>query len=221
MLLDTTSLVNTVDSINEKFLHGEQIPQHEALEAARWIISRQHQKGSYRGMPAPTTYDFTHGIRVFTGEKLAYASARHILGQEASRAAWLLGKQDADLLEAYHRTTSWMQDNTDFQDTGTFCCGKCSLAFWRHYWVSDYRFKQDYLQKGLQWMKSRRLGDGKWRTLPFFYAIYTLLGIDLELAHAELAYARPAMEKYLKHARADDYSQRRVTIFKQALETVS
>ena len=103
MLLDKTSLVNTIDNVNEKFLEGEQIPQQEALETARWIISRQHQKGSYRGMPAPTSYDFEHGIHVYTGEKLAYASARHILGQEASRAAWLIGRQDPGVRDAVLR----------------------------------------------------------------------------------------------------------------------
>jgi hypothetical protein len=220
MLLDTTSLVNTIDNINEKFLYGEQIPQQEALETARWITSLQHRKGSYRGMPAPTAYDFDHGIRVFTGEKLAYASARHILGEEASRAAWLLGGHDPEVRDAYHRTTSWMQDNPSFQHTGTFCCGKCSLAFWRHYWVSDYRNKQDYLLKGMQWMKEKRLGNGKWRTLPFYYAIYTLLDLNLESARAELAYARPAMERFLRRIRQGEFSSRRVTIINRALETI-
>lgn len=220
MLLDRTSLVNTVDNLNKKLLYGEKIPSQEALETARWIISRQGQKGSYRGMPAPTIYDFEHGIRVFTGEKLVYASARHILGQEASRAAWLLGGHDPGVRDAYQRATGWMQDNADFQHTGTFCCGKCSLAFWRHYWVSEFPNKQEFLHKGLQWMRARRLGDGKWRTLPFYYAIYTLLGLDLEPARTELVYARPAMERFLRRAREGEFSSRRVTIINQALETI-
>jgi hypothetical protein len=220
MFLDTTSLVNTIDNVNEKLLYGEQIPPQEGLETARWIISRQGQKGSYRGMPAPTAYDFTHGIRVFTGEKLAYASARHILGQEASRAAWLLGKNDPVVREAYQRATGWMLETPDFQHTGTFCCGKCSLAFWRHYWVGEHPNKQEYLQKGLQWMRTIRLGDGKWRTLPFYYAIYTLLGLDLDPARTELAYARPAMERYLRRAHEGEFSSRRFNIISRALQTI-
>jgi hypothetical protein len=220
MLVDPTSLVKTTDNINNKLLMGEAISPVESLEAARWITCQQGKKGSYRGFPAPTPSDFEQGIRTFTGEKLECASARHILGQEAARAVWLLGRQDASLLEAYHQYTRWMQDETGFQQDGTFCCGKCTLAFWRHYGVGDFPHKQERLNRGLQAMKAMRLGDGKWRLYPFFYAIYTLLSLDLEATRAELAYARPAMEKYLKHARVGGYSPRRVTIIQQALDTI-
>lgn len=85
MLLDPTSLVNTLDAINERFLFGEPIPSDEGLQIAQWIATRQGEKGAYRGMFAPTQQDFEQGIRLFTGERLVSASARHIIGQEASR----------------------------------------------------------------------------------------------------------------------------------------
>ena len=91
MILDPTSLMKTVDNINEHFLFGESIPTQEGLEAARWIAAQQGKKGHYRYMFAPTSSDFEQGMRLFTGERLVCASARHIMGQEAARAAWLLG----------------------------------------------------------------------------------------------------------------------------------
>lgn len=221
MLLDTTSLMKTLDNINEKFLSGETINVQEGLEAARWIVTRQGEKGSYRGMSAPTQSDFDQGNRLFTGERLVSASARHIMGQEAARAAWLLGKQDRIVREAYHQATSWMHEAIDFQHSGTFCCGRCTLAYWRHFWVGDFNDKDAYLLKGLSEMRKLRLGDGKWRTLPFFYAIYTLVGIDLQPAWAELNYARPVMDRYLKSARLGDYSKRRVSILNKALEQIN
>jgi hypothetical protein len=218
MILDTTSLTKTIDNINTKFLNSEKISPSEGLEAARWIVSRAGEKGSYRGLPAPTPADFEQGIRVFTGESLLYASARHIMGQEASRAAWLLGHVDIEVRTAYDQATSWMHDVPYFEQTGTFCCGRCSLAFWRHTWIGDFDAKEARLVKGLHAMKDLRLGDGKWRTFPFFYAIYTLSELDLEPAYAELKYARPAMEKSVKKARVDVYSKRRVAIITKIFE---
>jgi hypothetical protein len=171
MILDPNSLMKTVDNINQRFLNNETISGEEGMEAARWIISRRGEKGSYRGMFAPTQSDFDQGIRVFTGERLVCASARHIMGQEAARATWLLGNQDSIVREAYDQATIWMHETTEFQQSGTFCCGRCTLAFWRHFWVGNFNNKETQISKGLVAMKNLRLGDGKWRRFPFFYAI--------------------------------------------------
>lgn len=217
-ILDSNSLVETLDNINERILYDEVITPDEGLEASQWIISRQGEKGSYRGLFAPTQYDFDHGIHLFTGEKLECASARHIIGQESARALWLLGSRNPVAREAYHRATGWIQQAPEFQQSGVYCCGRCSLAFWRHFWVGDFEDKEVLITRGLKMMKNLRLGDGKWRTYPFFYAIYTLTELDLEPAREELTYARLAIEKHLKHSRAGFYSQRRSTIFTKALE---
>jgi hypothetical protein len=221
MILDTTSLAKTIDNINSKFLEGEEIAPAEGLQVARWIVSRRGAKGSYRGLPAPTTTDFEQGMRVFTGERLVSASARHIMGQEAARAAWLLGNTDMEIRHAYDQATGWMHTAPDFQQQGTFCCARCSLAFWRHTWVGNFEQKETYLAKGLQWMREQRLGDGKWRRFPFFYAIYTLSELDMDPAREELMYARPAMEKSLLKKREDIYSKRRAVIFSKLIESLN
>jgi hypothetical protein len=221
MILDPASLVITLDTINAAFLSGDAITSEEGLEAARWVVSRQGEKGSYRGMAAPTQADFTNGIRVFTGEKLICASARHIMGQEAARATWLLGHSDPTVRNAYDKATGWMHELQDFQQRGTFCCGRCTLAFWRHTWVGDFENKEMQLVKGLHEMKEVRLGDGKWRNYPFFYAIYTLSELDLEPARDELAYARPVMERYIKRTQPDVYSGRKIAILNKVLENLN
>jgi hypothetical protein len=220
-ILDSTSLMKTLDNINEKLLFGEAITPEEWHEAAQWIISRQGKKGSYRDMFAPTQSDFEQGIRLFTGEKLISASARHIMGQEASRAVWLLANQDPIVRDAYDRATGWMREEPDFQQSGTYCCGRCTLAFWRHFMVGNFEHKEGYILKGLQRMKGYRLGDGKWHYFPFFYAVYTLVDLDLEPALAELKYARPVMEQYLKNTRVGAFSKRRITIINKALENIN
>jgi hypothetical protein len=220
-ILDSTSLMKTVEAVNEMFLVGEAIPPAEGLEAARWIAARQGEKGSYRGMFAPTPADFEQGIHLFTGEKLVYASARHIMGEEAARAAWLLGRQDLEVRAAYDRATSWMRRVPETNPDGTFCCGRCTPAFWRHFWVGDFEHKEAFLLNGLQRLKEQRLGDGEWRRFPFYYTVYTLLDLDLEPARAELKYARPALEQHVKSSRAGVFAQRRKVILEQALGRVS
>jgi hypothetical protein len=221
IILDSTSLMKTVDNINDMYLQGDAITSDAGLEAARWIASQQGGKGSYRGMFAPTQLDFEQGIHLFTGEKLAYASARHILGEEAARAVWLLGRQDDVVRAAYDRAIKWMLEIPTTHLDGTFCCGRCTPAFWRHFWVGDFKNQEDFLVKGIRTLKDHRLGDGKWRRYPYYYTIYTLLDIDLEPAIEELTYARPLMERYVKTNRVGIFAQRRKIILHKALEIVS
>ena len=216
-ILDPTSLMKTVDNINEMLLVEETIPPEAGLEATRWIASRQGEKGSYRGMSAPTQSDFEQGIHVFTGERLASASARHVMGEEAARAAWLLGAQDPVVRTAYEQAIGWMHEVLNTHHDGTFCCGRCTTAFWRHLWIGDFENKEAFLLKGLQGMQDLRLGDGQWRRYPFFYMVYTLVDLELEPARTELQYARPALERYLGHTRAGVFSRRRQVILEQAL----
>ena len=114
-----------------------------------------------------------------------------------------------------------MRDNPEFDQTGTFCCGRCTLAYWRHFAVADFENKPLLLQKGLLAMHDLRTGDGHWRTLPFFYAIYTLEDLDLELARRELNYAKAAIQKNLKRLRSSPYSKRKVAILYKALEQIA
>jgi hypothetical protein len=96
-LLNTRSLANTLDSVNESLFFGRRIPAAEARLVATWIANRQDLPRSYAGMFAPTSTDYSNGIRLFTGERISSAAAiGHILGEEACRALLLL---DVDVTE--------------------------------------------------------------------------------------------------------------------------
>lgn len=219
-LLDPTSLQNTVDAIQDALLAEAPIPPGPALEAARWIASRQGLKGAYRESFAPTERDFAEGMRLFTGERLVYASARHILGEEAARAAWLLGRQDPGVREAYDKATAWMLTVPDTNPNGTFCCGRCTPAFWRHWWAGDFAGKEAFLVKGLRFLGTRHDEEGGWLRYPFAYTVYALMEIELDEARRELRYARPRMERSLKAVRSGVFAERKSRIFAQALERV-
>jgi hypothetical protein len=221
MIHDPNSLANTIDHINELLFLNKPIDADEGMLAARWIASRAGKEGSYRGLSAPTPYDFDHGMHTFTGEVLKSAGARHIMGQEAARIAWLLGNADSQVREAYHQSTDWMQPDPRFQSTGMYCCGICTLAFWRHFWVGDFTNKESQVNIGLQTLRDHRRGDGEWRRFPFFFGIYTLLDLDMDAAIDELKYAQPVMERYIGHARSGLYSDRKQIICRRALEKIS
>jgi hypothetical protein len=87
--------------------------------------------------------------------------------------------------------------------------------------VGDFEDKEAHIVKGLQVMKGCRKPDGEWRSFPFFYAVYALLELDLEPAHAELKHALPVMERYIKNNRVGIYSQRRITVIQKALEKLN
>ena len=221
MILDKTSLMKTVDQVNDLLLAGEEIPTGEGLKAARWISSRQGSKGAYRTLYAPTEEDFQNGIHNFVGDKLTSASARHVLGQEAAVVVWLQGRQNSEIRSNYNRAIAWMRNHEGFQETGTFCCGRCTPAFWRHYWMGDFEHKEESLVRGLKALYNARDGKGRWGRYAFHYTLYALLDIDLEQAYQELKYARPAMERSIKVLRSDTFSNRRRMIMEKAMERVN
>jgi len=218
---EVISLMRLVDEANQNMLLGTTVFADEKLSVARWISSRQGKENAYRGMFAPTAYDMQEGIHLFTGEKLTSASARHCLGQQAARVAWLYGSNNPDIRDSYERAVAWMRDHEHYAATGTFCCGRCTVAFWHHYWTGDFENKEESLVKGLEVLKSERDGSGKWRRFPFYYTVYVLKDIDLPKARNELAYTRPLMERYLKSNHPGTFTDRRKVVFQQALDLVS
>ena len=219
--LDSLSLVKTMENANLAYLNGQDIPAADKVEMAHWVASRQGLKGSYRGMFAPTEQDLHQGIRLFTGENLTYASGRHCMGQEAARLLRLWEVDIPEVKETYERAVYWMRNTQEYMHHGTYCCGRCTLAYWRHYSVGDFEHKEEFLVNGLRVMKSERDGKGKWRRFPFYYSIFTLLDLNLQPAIEELRYTRGAMECYLEASRRGSYAEKRRAILEKALAKVN
>jgi len=220
-LVDEGSLALTVDAVNEALLSGRPIPRPARVEAATWIARRQGLPGSYANMFAPAEQDFVEA-RLFTGEAIASRAATgHILGEEAIRALQLLGMKTHEVRAALARAKAGMEarvTDTASGPWGMYCCGTCSCAYWRNLAVGGLTRAEARLVQGMKEMKARRLGTGKWRSFPFFYAVLALTEIDLLGARAELRYAAPVLERYLQRAATEGItSQRRHTIAERAL----
>ena len=200
-MINTTSLSQTVDAINAALFSGRTILPAERGLAARWIAGRQGLPGAYGGTFAGFPSERTRGIVLFTGERIASASARHILGEEASRALRHLRVRDPDVTRALRGADDGMMrcleraaEDPRNGNPGLFCCGKCSVGLWRNLLAGGLDRREERLRRGASHLRSMRDGEHQWRRFPFWYTVLALSEMDSAEARTELKYAAPALE---------------------------
>jgi hypothetical protein len=225
MHLHPRSLSATVDAVNEAFFFGETIPATERREIASWIAARQAMPGAYGQLFAGFEPERTKGIRVFTGERITSASARHILGEEACRALLLLDSRDGEVKGALKRATDWMIARVEraAQDAqrntlGAYCCGKCTVGLWRNILAGGLDRQEHRLTLGVSKLRAARDGDGEWRTFPFWYTVLALSEMDRKDARAELQYASGRLQAEAQRTSSSTpYARRRNAVAQKAL----
>jgi hypothetical protein len=224
-IINEYSLSATLDNLNQIFFDKGKLSVPQKTEITKWISGRQGLKGSYWNMFAPTEADY-RGIRLFTGEPLTSgASIGHILGEEASRALYLLG-QDRRTNDRLRNAQSGLNEavkrshERGFYSEGYYCCGKCTVAYWRNLSAENADKNEKLLRAGVKVLKSLRDGKGKWRRFPFYYTLYSLLGIKLPEAREELRYASGVCERVLRtREKNGKYFKRRRKLAEMVLET--
>ena len=223
-LVDTSSLGATLDAVNEALFFGRRVTKADRVEAAKWLVSRQGLPRSYAGMFAPTERDYVEGARVFTGEGIASrVGTGHILGEEALRTLLLLGVDTVAVRAAVAAAQVGLEAalhgwEARGYDAGMYCCCTCTCAYWRNLSAGGLSQPERRLAAGMEGLKARRLGTGRWPSFPFHYTVLALTEIDLPGAVAELRYAAPVLERYLKQPAKDDrYHLRRRAVAERAL----
>ena len=202
-IVNRNSLAATIDAINEAKFFGDPLPRSQRERAAGWIAGRQGLPGSYHGMFAPTARDFKDGIRVFTGEGVrSRAAVSHILGEEACRALVMLDPDSDHARTAVERARSGLIDAVrQYQadeHSGFYCCGICSVAFWRNLSSGGFEGSRERLRSGVEAMKDYRRPDGRWGRFPFFYSLLALSEMGIPRAREELRFAAPECRKVLR-----------------------
>ena len=207
MLINRASLSQTVDAINAAHFDGLTIAAAERSQAARWIAARQGLPGSYGGTFAGFPSERARGIVLFTGERIAHASARHILGEEASRVLRLLQTRDRRVIRALEAADAGLMrclaraaEDPRKRNPGLYCCGKCTVGLWRNLLAGGLDRGEERLRRGVLHLRSVRDGKHGWRKFPFWYTVLALSEIDSGAARTELQYAAPALERAASRA---------------------
>jgi hypothetical protein len=228
MLINKKSLSRTVDAINAADFDGRALAATERSEAALWIASRQGLAGSYGGSFAGFPSERSKGIVLFTGERITSASARHILGEEASRALRILRVRDQNVTRALDaadeglmRCLTRAAEDPRHDNPGFFCCGKCSVGLWRNLLAGGLSRREERLHRGASHLRSVRDDEHGWRRFPFWYTVLALSEMNTREARAELKYAAPALERTANRpAGSAVYARRRHELAARTLKTL-
>lgn len=202
--LNRQSLSLTLDAVSEALFFERPIPKSQQTAVARWIASRQGLPGSYADMFAPTEKD-TLGIHLFTGEVVRTRNGiGHILSEESCRVISLLGVKDEAVKNSLNRALQGFiarkkeAERRGYCESGTYCCGTCSAAYWRNLAIRLLPRAEERLRLGLKELKRLRRGNGQWRRFPFYYTCLALTEIGPDLARGEMQYAAWYWQNNLK-----------------------
>ena len=202
VLINRTSLSQTIDAINAAHFYGRALATAERGQAARWIAGRHGLPGAYGGTFAGLPSERSKGIVLFTGERIASASARHILGEEASRALRQLRVRDVNVTRALEGADNGLMrcleraaEDPRKSNPGLYCCGKCSVGLWRNLLAGGLDRREERLRRGASHLRSMRDGEHQWRRFPFWYTVLALSELDTAEARTELKYAAPVLER--------------------------
>lgn len=233
-----TSLSKTIDAVNEAAFFGQQLPALERRATAEWIASRHCVPGTYARLFGIFPEERSSGIRLFTGERITNAAARHVGGEEACRALLLLDARSSVARETLRDATADMVRRLGPADAegpkpddgqlhwfwpyrgGTYCCGPCSVSVWRHITAGGLDDAERRLVRGLKCLNTCRKGDGTWRVFPFWYTLSALVEMDSKAALEEMRYAAPRCEVTARNKRAETYAQRRAELARRVLAKV-
>lgn len=213
--------------MNAAIQDGTKIPRDERVRVARWIASRQGERGAYANTFAAFPSERERGIRLFTGERVTSASARHILGEECCRVLRQLDVSDKVVQPALERANDGLlqclaraADDPRHKNPGVFCCGKCTVGLWRHLVIGGLDRSEERLEKGLETLRPRRDGQGGWRRFPFWYTVLLLVEADFTSAITELRYSAPVLERFASRSATTRYAERRRSLATRALACV-
>jgi hypothetical protein len=228
MLIDDASLAKTVDAVHAAHFEGRTLAAADRKLAAGWIAGRQGLPGAYADTFAGFPSERAKGIVLFTGERIASASARHILGEESARALRRLDVRDARVNRALANADEGLMRclvraaaDPRNGNPGLFCCGKCSVGLWRNLLAGGLDRHGERLQRGADHLRSMRDGAHQWRRFPFWYTVLALSEMDNAEARSELQYAAPALEQTASRAVPSSlYARRRHELAVRTLKSL-
>jgi hypothetical protein len=199
--------------VNESAFFRLASTSEQRRAVARWIAARQGLPGCYGGMFAGFEMEIA-GIELFTGEKITSASARHILGEEASRALRLLRVKDPPVQAALDKADEGMirclnTSQREGRSPGWFCCGKCSVGLWRNLLAGGLDRGEERLANGVKVLRRHRDGEGGWKRFPFWYTVLALIEMPGKAARDDLSQVAARLERAARGSAGPEPVRRR------------
>lgn len=221
-------LSEAIDRVNAAHFWNEKLSATERKQLAKVISDAYAKPGAYANTFALSPSEAKVGVMLFTGERAVSASAKHISGEEACRALRLLNVTDKSIRSNLDNATKSLLKCLDRAEAdrqhrmggnaGLFCCGRCSVAVWRHVLAGGFDRHEERLRTGVSHLKKLRDGEGKWQYFPFWYTISALAEMDVREAIAEIDYAHASLRRAaLKTRSKDEFDRRRSEIARRAL----
>ncbi len=219
LIVDTTSLLATLDMVSEAHLYHAPIPDSIRQDIASLIIRRQVRDGKDAGFFIPFTDESFVPFKLFTGEPLHTKLARkHIPLIETARALRFLSLDDPSIVHCLHLAKQCMSPMCYSQFCSQGECKTLSIAYLRYLSMDGVRGNNPGLGILLGHLENYRDGNGRWKGFPFFYCLLMLIEMELPQAIRELQYARPlCLQLYRKDWGTDSISKRRQAILTTAL----
>ncbi len=205
-LIKPTSLAATLDAVGDAFFWKKPVASNARTQAATWIAERFGEPHAYADTFALFDDERKIGWKLFTGERVQSAAARHVAGEEACRALRLLKSADGQVKTALRSATRNLQKCLDQSEAdtehrmggrpGVFCCGTCTVSVWRHILSGGFDRRPERLASGLAALKAARSKPNEgWRRFPFWYTVSALVEMNLDPARAELRHVAPRLER--------------------------
>ncbi|MCK5848266.1 MAG: hypothetical protein KAH01_03610 [Caldisericia bacterium] len=220
----SNSLSEVVDEINHSVFFREPIDEKRKSNLANWISSRIHKSGGYNGLFAPTEKDLNGPIKTFTGELVtSVAGKAHLLGEEALNALVSLNIHTKDIDKSIEDATNIIdamikENETEDKYCGFFCCGKCTVSYWRNLINNRLSNSKERLTQGLIDLEENRDQKGRWKRFPFYYTSYVLDETPIDSIKRQLRYIEPVLQRISKRKFSNDkYGIRRKYIVKTLL----
>jgi hypothetical protein len=225
ILVDKTSLANTIDNVSEALLFGLDIAENEKLEIAGFLSERHFSSGAYANLFAPTELDMNRDLVLFTGEKIKTNAGRcHMMGEEASRILRKLNVENDKVKTVLKEADEGIYKRITESGSlaGHYCCKKCSCALWLNLSSGGLNNNNGLLLAGLDYLKQHREDKGTWKGFPYFYTLYVLNEIDPKLAMDEMKFASKSINRWIKRKSSEEnkYSLRRIFIGETILNKI-
>jgi hypothetical protein len=222
-LVEEQSLYWTVINVARHLFFGGTLAPAECSELVAWILAHQNRRHGFSFYP--TAIEREQGIRLLSGERPQTMLAADSVVEMETLRLLALPQPDAPEVRPLEQRADLRLSGVCY---GRVCpvgeCAHASISVLRYHAARGAERSAGVIAWGLEALWQARIGEGKWRHFPFYYALLWLTdlpgGFD-ERVQADLSYAQEPCQRLLSRMQArasgKPFEQVRAKILQDAL----